>query len=57
MLRREGFDSGLCADRREDGRKQVAVRGGECPRAGASIAGGEGEIEHGEDYNGNYDEG
>lgn len=57
MFGREGFDGGLCADRREDGREQVAVRGGERPRAGASIAGGEGEIEHGEDYNGNYDEG
>ena len=50
LFGREGLDGGLRADRRKDGREQVAMRGGEYPRAGTIIAGGDIEFKHEGDY-------
>ena len=45
----EGLDRSLCADRCEDGSRQIAVRGGKGPCAGAVVAGGDCEFKHGGD--------
>ena len=47
---RQRLDGGLCADGRENGRLEGAVRRGECPRAGAVVAGSDGEVKHEGDY-------
>lgn len=39
MLRREGFNGSLCANRRKDWRYEVAVRSSEDTRAGAIVFG------------------
>ena len=43
---REGLDGRLRANGREDGRDEVAVRGGEESRAGAVVFGGDLEVKH-----------
>src|SRR6186713_1368641 len=52
MLRRERFDRGLGADRREHRRDQVTMRSGEDPCSGAIVFGCDLEIKHGDDYTG-----
>jgi len=52
MFGREGFNRRLRANRREDWRGEVAVRGSEDARAGAVVFGGDGELEHWGDYTG-----
>ena len=47
---RERLDRCLRANGREDRREEVAVRGGEDPRAGTVVAGCDGKFEHGKDY-------
>lgn len=51
MFGREGLDRGLRANRREDRREKVAVRGGEDSCAGAVVAGCDLEFKHRGDYN------
>lgn len=46
MFRRESLDRRLRADRREDGRDEVAVRRGENPCASAVVFGGDLKGEH-----------
>ncbi len=46
MFGREGLDRRLRANRCEDWRDEVTVRGGEDARAGAIVFGCDGELEH-----------
>lgn len=51
LRRGERLDSALRADRGKDGSLEGTVRSDELPCAGAVVLGGEGEFEHGGDYN------
>ena len=48
--RGERLDCCLRANRREDRREEVTMRGSEDPRAGTVVAGCDGEFEHGANY-------
>ncbi len=52
LRRRERLDRGLRANGREDGGEEVAMRGRECPRAGAVVTSSDCEIKHEGDYTG-----
>ena len=54
MFGRESLDGRLCANRREDWREQVAVRGSEDASAGAVVFGGDLEFKHRVDYTRQY---